>query len=58
MVWNSFISSKNSLAGISLENVKESDLILTGNYLDRSKKELSETHSIGLKNGSERFLSR
>jgi hypothetical protein len=27
-------------------------------YLDRSKKELPETHSIGLKNDPERFLYR
>jgi hypothetical protein len=58
MVWNVFISSRNLFEGVSLENVKESDLILTGTYLDNFKKELAETHSIGLKHGSERFLSR
>jgi hypothetical protein len=50
------ISSKNPFAEISLENGKESDLIITEIYLDRSKKELPETHSIGLKNDPERFL--
>jgi hypothetical protein len=44
--------------GSFLENVKESDLILTETYLDRSTKELPETHSIDLKNDPERFLSR
>jgi hypothetical protein len=38
--------------------VEENDLILTETYLDRSKNELAETHSMGLKNDPERFLSR
>jgi hypothetical protein len=42
-----FIISKNSFTGVSLESIKENDLILTETYLDRSKEELAETHSIG-----------
>jgi len=46
--------------GSPLQNlaIEENDLILTETYLDRSKNELAETHSIGLKNDPERFLSR
>jgi hypothetical protein len=51
------IYSKNPFAGVPLENVKESDLILMEIYLDSFKKELAKTHSIGFKNGPERLLS-
>jgi hypothetical protein len=37
-VWNAFISSKNPLSDVSLENVKESNLILMEFFFDRSKK--------------------
>ena len=38
IVLNAFISSKNPVSGVPLENVKESDLILMESFFDRSKK--------------------
>ncbi len=58
IVWNLFISSKNSFLGISLQNVKENDLILMESYPDLSKKERKRNHSDRLWNGSESFRFR
>ena len=58
MAWTAFVSWKNPFAGVSVENVKESDLILMESYSDRSEKERKETHSTSLWNASERFLFR
>ncbi len=47
------LSSKNPFLRVSLENVKEIDLILTESYSDRSKKEPFEKISIQIKNDFE-----
>ncbi|KAF9758219.1 hypothetical protein NGRA_3230 [Nosema granulosis] len=45
---NTFIGIKNPFSGVSLETVKEHDLILMESLSDRSKGEWTEAYYIGL----------